>query len=185
MELEKYNHNEVTAPPGKEELFSALYRENHRLIYSYIYSAMANKTAADDIFQETGIVLWKKFSEFKEGTSFLHWANAIAYFKIKEYRRKSTNDKLVLSEDLVTQLNEQAENLQEGLNRRQRQMNTCLEKLPDHNKSMVKGFYEEKKSANQLAEESGRSIFAIRKSIHKIRKKLFECIDHSLGKDDE
>ena len=178
--LEKYNANDVATLPAQEELFSKLYRENQRLIYSYIFSVMADKTAADDIFQETGIVLWKKFSEFEEGTSFLHWAKAIAYFKIKEYRKKHSRDKLVLSEELVTQLNNQAEEIQEGLNKRQRQLTDCVQNLPDHNRSIVKSFYEEKKTANELAEKLGRSIFAIRKSIHKIRKKLFECIDHKL-----
>ena len=178
--LEKYKAVDVASLPEMEELFSRLYRENQRLIYSYIFSVMADKTAADDIFQETGIVLWKKFCEFNEGTSFLHWAKAIAYFKIKEYRKKCNRDKLVLSEDLVLQLNQQAEQMQEGLNRRQRQLSNCLENLPDHNRTIVKSFYEEKKTADELAKKLGRSIFAIRKSIHKIRKKLFECIDLKL-----
>ncbi|MCM8532269.1 MAG: sigma-70 family RNA polymerase sigma factor [Lentisphaeraceae bacterium] len=179
-ELQPDNFSGLEKDTAFKEAFSKLYLENQRLIYSYIFSTVANKAVADDIFQETGVTLWKKFATFQEGTSFLHWAKAIAKFKLKEYWRKIGRDKLVLCEDLSNEIHEQQSQMHDGLNKRQRQLQYCIESLPSNNREIVQKFYQEKKTADELSTLTGRSIFAIRKSIHKIRKKLFDCIDQNL-----
>lgn len=183
-ELTECGNTEVMSS-SRDELFSSLLQQNQRSLYTYILSVTADKATADDIFQETGVTLLKKLGDFQEGTSFLAWAKATAFNKIREYRRKSARDRLVFDDDVALQLSEQSTKLEPVLNRRQSQLHNCVESLADHNRSIVTGFYEEKKTAQQLADSLGRSIFAIRKAIHKIRKKLFDCVDKSTGVLDE
>jgi DNA-directed RNA polymerase specialized sigma subunit, sigma24 homolog len=53
------------------EEFLQLLRENLRQIYSCFFVFVLNKADADDMIQETNLVLWREFMHFKSGTNFL------------------------------------------------------------------------------------------------------------------
>ena len=80
-------------------------------------------------------------------------------------------------------LADQVENMQDELNSRWNTLQNCVKKLREVDQSLFQNFYTNQMTAQQIADKVGRSIFAIRKSIHKIRKKLFECVDKNRKKD--
>ena len=49
---------------------------------------IANHNDADDIMQETTIVMYEKFDSFEKGSDFLSWANTIAKYKTLEFLKK-------------------------------------------------------------------------------------------------
>src|SRR4051794_41944074 len=59
----------------------ALMTRHQRQIFSYIYVLVPNRPDAEDLLQETSLVICEKFNEFREGTDFVAWACQIAYWR--------------------------------------------------------------------------------------------------------
>ena len=54
---------------GKVEFAEYLLPCQSRL-YGYIHSLVRDLNDADDLYQQTALILWKKFAEFDRGRSF-------------------------------------------------------------------------------------------------------------------
>ena len=63
------------AGPGDSvvEEFMTLLTANHRRIFQHILAMCPSLQDAEDVLQETNLVLWRKFSQYQRGTSFLAW----------------------------------------------------------------------------------------------------------------
>src|SRR2546430_12593207 len=59
-----------------------LMTRHQRQIFSYIYVLVPNRSDAEDLLQETSLVICEKFHEFREGTDFVAWACQIAYWRV-------------------------------------------------------------------------------------------------------
>ncbi|MCM8533591.1 MAG: sigma-70 family RNA polymerase sigma factor [Lentisphaeraceae bacterium] len=161
---------------GGAELFISLFEADRNRLYSYIFAFMSDAVATDDIFQETSMVLWREFNKFTPGTSFSKWANGIAFNRIREYRRKNKKYAVGFSEEMLESLLEVVEKDVEE-DTKWIALQACRKDLPEHTLELYEDFYVKNHKAQQIADKSGRSIFAIRKAIHKLRKKLFDCVD--------
>jgi RNA polymerase sigma-70 factor, ECF subfamily len=72
----------------RETRFSELFREHFRQIFGYIYTLLRNCTEAEDVAQLTSLALWKKFDEYRLGTSFIAWACRVARFEALAFLRQ-------------------------------------------------------------------------------------------------
>ena len=72
--------------PDDVERFLQLFAQHQRQVLGYVYSLVPHTQNAEDIFQKTSLVLWRKFSEFTAGTSFRAWASQIAWFEVLKWR---------------------------------------------------------------------------------------------------
>lgn len=167
--------NQIQSQP---DVFVGLFEADRNRLYAYIYAYVMNRTAADDIFQETSMTLWREFERFELGTNFSKWANGIAFNRVRVFRRNNKKYALGLSEDLMLNIGEvmvQEEETQHD--DRWQHLQHCRSLLPSNYQQLYEAFYVSNQKAQQVADQTGRSIFAIRKSIHKLRKKLFDCVD--------
>lgn len=156
--------------------FIQLFEADRKRIYAYIYAYVMDKAAADDIFQETSVILWREFETFVPETSFAKWANGIVFNRVRVYRRQHNKLVLGLSETLCEQI--AVANTFDGSGEQRWQMlEDCCARLRESDQQLYVDFYVKNHTAQALAEQTGRSLVAIRKSIHKIRKKLFDCVD--------
>ena len=62
--------------------------QHQRQIFSFIYSLAPNRHDAEDLLQETSLVICEKFPEFKPGTNFLAWACQIALWRVRRRSAK-------------------------------------------------------------------------------------------------
>lgn len=168
--------NNSTEIQTSQKLFISLFEADKNRLYSYIFAFMSNPAATDDIFQETSMVLWREFQKFQPGTSFSKWANGIAFNRIREYRRKNKKYAVGFSEEMLESLAEVAEKSTDD-ELKWKKLQDCRSSLPEHTQNLYEDFYIKNQKAQQIADNSGRSIFAIRKAIHKLRKKLFDCVE--------
>jgi RNA polymerase sigma-70 factor, ECF subfamily len=58
--------------------FVELLQRSTGQILAYLNAILLNFNDAEDVFQESCVVLWQKFDEFESGTNFLAWALRIA-----------------------------------------------------------------------------------------------------------
>lgn len=174
--------NRAALVQNNPELFVSLFEADRKRLYAYIFAFVANAAAADDIFQETSMVLWREFEKFTPGTNFSKWANGIAFNRIREYRRSNKKMVIGLSEEVIEALVE-VKNQEKEEERRWQMLQNCRSALPENTQSLYEDFYVKNLKAQQIAEQTGRSIFGIRKSIHKLRKVLFDCVEQKMRKE--
>ena len=143
-----------------------------------------NPTEADDVLQETNLVLWKKAAEFDGSRPFLPWAMRFAQLQtlawLKRHRRRQ---RIVFDDDLARLLAEEAAVDEPAFEDRRRALASCLEKLRPEQRELVARRYEPDGSVKALAEAGGATPKAISDRLRRIRQALLECIQRTLAEE--
>ena len=158
--------------------FSRLLMEARGRIFGFIHSMVHNSVDAEDIYQQTTIVLWTKFHEFQPGTSFLNWALAIAQYKIKKFYEKVSRDRLWFNERLISLMAESYGDPvpSDGESERMAGLLQCLEKLPMRHRRLLQLRYASGMTIRALAQHEEKTEAAITMSLSRLRRSLLECI---------
>lgn len=167
--------------PVMSEEFFRLFSRDDRKIYGYILALVLDVAAAEDIFQETCVILWKEFPAYDPDRSFLNWAYGIAFNQVRKYRRKFQNQRLIFSDTLVTELAKDVSSMLEGQSQRQLALTQCMKKLSPRERDLIDAYYGEQETAASVADRWKCSSHAIYKTIKKLRKALFDCVNRRLS----
>lgn len=152
-------------------------------IFAFIRSLVFSRADADDVLQETALVLWEKFDQFEPGTRFDRWAFRIAHFQVMYHRQKKARDRLRFSDALVEQLGADMMAESQQLEASQAALAHCLETLPAPDHQLIRERYRGETTNRDLARESGRSESAISRALNRIYMKLLLCIEGTLARD--
>ena len=94
-------------------------------IFALAISMLGDHEAASDIQQETNLIIWDKAQEAKQVTNFSAWALKIAYFQIKNYRRKQQRSMLLFDSDVMELLAEDSHEMVDSMDDRLKALQTC------------------------------------------------------------
>lgn len=150
---------------------------NQRRVFAYIVTLLSNRDDAEDVFQSTCLILWKKWEEFDPSRDFFTWSCGIAHNEARNLLRRKRLPRLQLSEDVMAQVAETRLKADKFLEMRGQFLSHCLEKLADGQRLLVEQCYLGDKQIKTLAEEMGISPAALTMRLQRIRKTLYECID--------
>src|SRR5438552_2211396 len=122
------------SPPTPNETDSrkrlmALMTRHQRQIFAYIYTLVPDRPDAEDLLQETSVVICEKFDEFAPGTDFVAWACQIAWWRIRYARQKFARSKVIFDDDLLESVAHTAATMREELDERHEALAVCLQKL--------------------------------------------------------
>ena len=67
-------------PQNPQENLLALITRHQAALHAYILSPLPNQAKADDVLQETNLVLWRKAADYDQAMPFMPWACRIAWF---------------------------------------------------------------------------------------------------------
>ena len=167
------------SPPVKaDEVFVQLLTGEQWRLRRYIATLLGDLHAANDVLQETNLLLWRKSHEFRPGSSFFAWARTVAYWQVRAYVRDQRRGRYVFSEELVTQLHDTAafdvDESGEIL-----ALRSCLEQVSPRNLGLLRKRYEERLPVGKIAEQSGKSQSAVKTSLMRIRRALQKCIEQA------
>jgi RNA polymerase sigma-70 factor (ECF subfamily) len=179
------NDKDNTKKPLKEDVFFRYFAENQGEIFSYILTLVPASADAEDIFQETSSVLWRKFEEFKPGTSFSAWGCKIAWYIILEHRRQSARNPIRYSSETLNLLSESYSASRKDKKARLDYLSGCLKSLSDKERVLVQMRYNQALSINEMAQRFGKSINMIYKSLAKMHYFLFECVRRNMAADQQ
>lgn len=164
---------------GKEEFLSLL-ASNQRKVFSYILSAVGSRSTAEEIMQQTLLIMWKDFDKFEPGSNFCAWGKKIAYHKILEYRK--LNAKFVFLDRQVMQkvmdLNEKTSG---NSNDRALALEGCLKKLKESSLRIISMRYNQGMSCKEISEAVGCPVQTVYKNMSRIYTALKECIDRTIA----
>ena len=163
------------------ESFITLYAHYQLDIYRYVLSLLKNSADAQDVVQETAVVLWKKFNSYEPETSFKAWACRIALYETMNYRRKKANRQRILSEKVMQELTEVYIENDSILEERRDHLKGCLEKLPDEDSKLVEERYSSDITIGEVAANVGVTANTLYKRLHRIRTQLYECINRTMA----
>jgi RNA polymerase sigma-70 factor (ECF subfamily) len=162
--------------------FAALLRQHQSQLFGYIYSLVRDLDDADDLFQQTSLVLWDKFDLFDPSRSFIAWACGVARFEVSNFLRSRNRHRLYFSDDLAMMLIEAHEALdEEPLEVRRTALAECMKKLRANDQQLLDAYYGRQKRIPEVAHQWGRSTQSIHNSLRRIRRTLFECVSRSLA----
>lgn len=158
-----------------------LITRHQRQIFAYIYTLVPDRHDADDLLQETCVVICDKFDEFTPGTDFVAWACQIAWWRIRYSRQKFARAKVVFDDEVLAKVAHTAVTMREELDERHEALSACLQKLAPRDRELVLTRYEPGGGVAEAAERTGRSMDAAYKALNRLRKLLHDCVTHELA----
>lgn len=169
----------------REQQFSDLVGRHQIQLMGYVYAMVHNLDDAEDICQQTSIVLWEKFDDYVPDTDFLAWAATIARYEVLNFVRKKKARDRYFSEALITDI-AAAQNEAEASERSDRLavLADCVKKLSTADRRLVKLCYASARTTVQIAAELGRSAESVYGSLGRIRRTLFRCVTRALSEGD-
>jgi RNA polymerase sigma-70 factor (ECF subfamily) len=173
--------NDSNSETESRKRLMALMTRHQRQIFSYIYTLVPNRYDAEDLLQETSLVICEKFEDFKEGTDFVAWACQIAYWRIRYSRQKFARCKVVFDQTVIDAVAHTAVTLVEELDERHEALAKCLRRLPTRDRELVLTRYEPGSGVEEAARRSGRSIEAAYKALGRLRKLLLDCVTNQIA----
>jgi RNA polymerase sigma-70 factor (ECF subfamily) len=155
--------------------FVLLLTQHQSDIYLYIRSLVLDPNEADEILQETNLVLWEKRSQFRVFTNFRAWAFQIARYKLLQ-RRAEQKRNFTFSDALVDQLISQATCYEESDNDLMDKLRHCVDKLAAEDREVIIRRYSTLAACEDIAKTIGRPVRSVYKTLSRIRQELFDCI---------
>jgi RNA polymerase sigma-70 factor (ECF subfamily) len=151
-------------------------------LLGYLHSLVRDLDDAEDLFQQTTVILWKKFDEYDATRSFLSWACGIGRLEAMNFLRARGRQKLYFSDELNLLLVEAQEAFPEDEQEERRAaLSGCVEKLREGDRQLLQEVYAGGASPTQVAERLGRIPQSVQNSLRRIRRVLFECIERTLA----
>ena len=169
---------------SRADNFIALYTSHEARLRAFILSLVPRWSDAEEIAQRCSMILWKKFDQFRLGTSFFAWACQIARLEVKEYRKSAGRQRVLFTDAFVDAVATEVFEMQAELPNRLRILQICIEKLPPKHRELLRLRYNEGKSVKSLARTLNRSLDAVYKGLSRIRQMLHDCISRTLATGD-
>jgi RNA polymerase sigma-70 factor (ECF subfamily) len=164
-----------------ESEYAEYLRRHKRQIFTFIFSLVRNFADADDLFQQTCLVLWKKYDQFIPSKSFVAWACGVARFEVAKFVRDQNRRPGHFSDELTLLLVVAQEELEhERLEEQQRALAACLKKLHQQDQDLLLACYDGSVSIPELARSRNRSPQSVYNSLRRIRRALFDCVQREL-----
>ena len=137
-----------------------LMTQHQRRIFAYIYTLVPDRHHAEDLLQETSLVICEKFNEFELGTDFVAWACQIAWWRVRAAQQKFARSKVLFDQELLEAVAQTAAELSDELSERHVALELCLHKLPPRDREMILLRYEPGCGVEEAARRAGRSMNA-------------------------
>lgn len=160
--------------------FVRLLSQNASQLFGFVLVLTANRSDAEDIVQNTSVVLWEKFDTYQPGTSFIAWARRIAYLETLAARRKLSRMK-TLSDDAWDVLANDALAVSDEMTDRQMALGECLDKLVESDRKLLEQKYFSQLTVAEIAASQSRGDSSIYRALSRIHQQLLQCVQRALA----
>jgi RNA polymerase sigma-70 factor (ECF subfamily) len=168
-------------PNPDAELFIALLARNERLLGSYVLTMVPNPSDADDILQESKVVMWRAFHQFVPDTNFTAWARKICFHQVLAFRKRRYRDRLDFSDAFLEAVAREIEQKAEYLEKREHALQSCLAKLSKSHLEVLSLRYFDGLSIDEMSDRLNRTTTALYRLLSRIRESLHNCITNTLA----
>ena len=171
-------------PFDKHSRYIELLMGNRDSIYRYILAMVPRAADAEDILQEISKLIWQKFEEYEEGTSFKNWAITIARYKVLEYYRSKQRNKVKFSSQTIEAISDYLTEYKDDNDKELHILKKCISKLTDKDRELIQQKYTQSITTKQLAIQFGRSVSGLYSTLARIHRMLVDCVQRHLAQKD-
>ncbi len=168
--------NALQNDDGRHRQFIRLFAQHEHRIYACIAAMVSRWAEADEVMSDTSLALWEMFDQFEEGTDFARWAISIARLRVLRFRQKCSRDHHQFSQEFVEALADTAATEIDVLETRRRALEECLAELPEQSRDLVAACYAAGNTIKSVAEQLGRPVKRVYKTLERVRQTLFDCV---------
>jgi RNA polymerase sigma-70 factor, ECF subfamily len=161
-------------PDGEE--FTRLLVQNQKRLWGLILSLVPNGSDAEDVMQETCVVMWRKFGEFERGTDFGAWGLRVARFQVMSYYDRQRRVQARLSDETIDAIAETLAQPHWEASARGEALSKCLTKLNPRELDLIRRRYHAEQRIEKIAAELGGTADAIYKALARLQVRLLACI---------
>ena len=163
--------------------FVSLWTQCQPEVRRYIFMLVPKASDAEDVLQQTATSLWQKYDQYDPERPFVAWAIKFAYIEVLSWRQKQSRDRLVFSDELLALLEKTISRESPILEVRRRALDGCLNKLGDHERTLLMKRYSQHGSIKNEAGQSKTSVHKLYYAIEKLRARLLDCIQLSINQE--
>ncbi|MBL8891130.1 MAG: sigma-70 family RNA polymerase sigma factor [Planctomycetaceae bacterium] len=156
--------------------FMALLMEHRHRLYAFIAKQLVNPADAEEVFQKTSILLWKKMQDFDAQGSYFHWACGIAFNEVRNFLTVQRRNRLHFDVELVELMARESVEEESLSESRLNALRLCLKELSQRQQLILQQCYAGTESITEVAQQLGRERTALYKQLARLREKLLACI---------
>jgi len=171
----------IEEPAKRHEQFLRHYSAHEPAIRAFVRRLVPLRTDVPDVMQEVALVLWKKFENLPDPDDFRRWAFGVAKFEALAWLRDKRRDRLVLAEDVLEQIAQDATALEPVMDSQRVVLEACLEKLPADQRALLLAAYEPGARIQDIAERSRRTVGGFYQWLHRMRLQLLDCVRRGMA----
>lgn len=167
---------------GNEDVFSIIYEESYRYLYTCVWNVVKNEELAQDMLQETYMEIVKNIQQLRDESTFPYWAATIANRKCYAYIKKNqeclvevTEDEDGNTSDFFENIADDEELIPENIFDNQEKMNiirNLIDELSDIQRACVIGVYYNEMKQEQVADELGIPVNTVKSHLNRAKAKL-------------
>ncbi|MFN9719653.1 MAG: sigma-70 family RNA polymerase sigma factor [Planctomycetota bacterium] len=164
------------ASRGPNEEFVRLFTQAQRSLYLFILPLVHTSSDAEEVLQETNVVILSKWHHFEPGTNFIAWCRAIARLEVFRFRRARHHKMKLLDDDVIELLMEQSDETPVDFEARRDALSDCIRKLKASDQDLIRRRYAAGSSGDDVAQQLGRPANSVYQSLGRVRRVLMDCI---------
>jgi len=173
---------------GDAEAFGELVRAFEWPVRAWITARCPAGADADEVAQLTFIEAFRNIGRYEPGTDFAGWLFAIARYQVMgeltRLRRLADYHERYFPHALWQELERRALTLDDAHDdERLVALRGCLGKLDESARTLLARRYADEVPVQQMADERGRSVGAIKKHLFLLREQLHDCLTRRLAQD--
>jgi RNA polymerase sigma-70 factor, ECF subfamily len=171
----------IKLPSAPSDDFVQLFTKWQRRLFLFILAQVPSPGDAEEILQETNLVIWRKSHAYRSGTNFFAWSCRIAELEVLKHRERRRRNAVFLSQALVEVIARQSEDSVDSLEDRRRALLACLSKLAPADRELIRHRYAPGETGKSVARRLRRPANSVYQSLSRIRRALLECINRRLA----
>lgn len=153
-----------------------------RPLLAYLFALCGDYHQAEDLVQETMLIASQKREHYFPEADFGAWLRAIArnVWKRELAKRGKRPGNVELADDLVDYLFSSDHYEEERWEEEKAALARCMSRLPEKDRGIIRGHFNEGKSYAEIAASGGRTLSWVKVRMFRARKALFDCVQRSL-----
>lgn len=150
-------------------------------IRGYILSMVPDFSLADDVMQETFLVVTKKAASFEIGTSFPAWVKTIARFKALEALRSGRGRFESLSEEVLDAIGAERTEFRGETDERLALLTRCIDELAPQARRSIELRYRNDHLPPEIAGRMGCTVQSVNVTLSRARTFLRDCVRRKMA----
>lgn len=166
-------------------LFEILVREHSAMLTMYLRAAGCDHDLAEEVWQESMVVAWRKIDTFDRKLPFGPWLRGIAAKTLLARRRSLSRLKLIGDQEELEYLSDRMEQVAQlrgdTLDDKLDALRDCIRLLPEADRECIQLRFKEDLKPAAMSEMIGVSLETVKKRLFRAKSRLQKCIEGKLA----